>query len=72
MILAYPLVENWIAWKIGDGRQVRVGEDPWAGSGENYRLSPCLLHLLRTQRVYTLANACAGLAIRGKRMWKSA
>ena len=34
MILAYALVENWIAWKIGDGRQVRVGEDPWAGSGE--------------------------------------
>ena len=26
-ILAYPLVGKWISWKIGDGRQVRVGED---------------------------------------------
>ena len=36
MILAYPLVGHWISWKIGDRRQVRVGEDPWHGAGESY------------------------------------
>ena len=40
MILAYPVVGHWIAWKIGDGRQVRVGEDPWARVGEDYKLTP--------------------------------
>ena len=38
MILAYALVGNWTTWKIGDGKKVWVGEDPWEGSGEDYQL----------------------------------
>ena len=48
MILAYPLVGHWISWKICDGRKVRVGENPWARAGENYRLSPQLIQHLRS------------------------
>jgi hypothetical protein len=37
---SFPLVGKWRVWKIGDGKIVRLGEDPWMGDGNNYRLSP--------------------------------
>ena len=43
MVLAYPLVGQWIGWKIGNRRQVRVGEDPWTGVGENFKFYPRFL-----------------------------
>jgi hypothetical protein len=27
-VMAYPLVGNWVAWKIGNGGEGRIGEDP--------------------------------------------
>jgi hypothetical protein len=36
----FPLVGNWTVWQIGNGRNVRLGEDPWLGVGDNFRLSP--------------------------------
>jgi hypothetical protein len=40
LVEAFPLVGEWVVWKIGDGKNVRVGEDPWMGAGNNFRLSP--------------------------------
>jgi hypothetical protein len=39
MVDAFPLLGSWEAWRIGNGRSVRVGEDPWEGYDNNHRLS---------------------------------
>jgi len=35
LVEAFPLVGEWVVWKIGDGKNARVGEDPWLGVGNN-------------------------------------
>jgi hypothetical protein len=37
---SFPTGRNWTVWQIGNGRKVRLGEDPWLGVGDNYRLPP--------------------------------
>ena len=27
-VVAFPLVGNWVAWKIGDGNSTKIGQDP--------------------------------------------
>jgi hypothetical protein len=34
LVEAFPLVGKWTVWKIGNGRNVRLGEDPWLGAGD--------------------------------------
>jgi hypothetical protein len=43
MMESYPMIGNWLCWKIGNGKNVRVGEDPWIGLGEGYKLSEALV-----------------------------
>ena len=38
MVLAFPLIGTWIAWEIGNGKSIRIGLDPWARVGEEYRI----------------------------------
>jgi hypothetical protein len=67
------MVGNWIVWKIGDGSRVRVGEDPWLGVGDNFRLLEPLHQLLRIQNVITLRDASVGNPQpRGWEGWKDA
>ena len=40
--MAFPLIGNWLAWEIGNGRSVRIGEDPWEGAREDYKEQRCL------------------------------
>jgi hypothetical protein len=37
-ISAFPNIGCWLVWKVGNGHNVRVGEDPWVGCGEGYKL----------------------------------
>ena len=72
MVLAYPLIGKWIGWKIEDGKCVKVGEDPWMGAGENFKLSPSLIQILRSTRIITIADACKESRIGGRNQWKNA
>ena len=56
-VWAFPLIGNWIAWKIGNGKIFRLGEDPWAGVGENYKLPISVINKLREQRRFHLVDA---------------
>ena len=69
--MAYPLIGKWIWWKIKDGKCVKVGEDPWMGAGENFKLSPILIQILRSTRIFTIVDACKDSSIRGRNQWKN-
>ena len=49
MVLAFPLIGTWIAWGIGNGKSIRIGLDPWAGVGEDYKLPQMGLNKLGEQ-----------------------
>ena len=44
---AFPLVGNWVAWHIRDVRRTRLGQDPWVGSGDNYKVPYHLCNTLK-------------------------
>jgi hypothetical protein len=39
-------VGDGLAWRVGKGTKVRLGSDPWLGSGANHTLPPDLINLL--------------------------
>eukprot|EP00253_Pinus_taeda_P003035 PITA_03035 len=51
---AFSVIEEGLAWKVGDGRQIRIGRDPWVGCNEAFSLSPGLLRHLDTKGITTL------------------
>ena len=59
LILEFSLFGSWIAWRIGNGTRVKVGEDPWVGPGEEYRLSDQVIQHLRIHRITFLADVQA-------------
>jgi hypothetical protein len=60
LVEAFPLVGDWVVWKIGDEKKFRVGEDPWLGPGKNFRLSPPLILSLRNKNIHSLHDTCIG------------
>lgn len=46
VVVAFPLVGNWLIWRVGRGTKMKVGLDPWIGCGEDYRLpAHIIIHL---------------------------
>ena len=72
MVLDFPLIGNWTAWKIGNGKSVRLGEDPWVGAGKNYKLTFSVINKLREKRCFNLVDGQAAHHILLQRtIWKS-
>lgn len=38
ILKSFPLIEGYLAWRIGDGYSVRIGQDPWPRSGHMHIL----------------------------------
>lgn len=53
-VVAFPVIEEGLAWKVGDGRQIKISRDPWVGCYEAYDLSPGLLRVLESKGIHTL------------------
>eukprot|EP00253_Pinus_taeda_P022219 PITA_22219 len=51
---AFFVIEQGLAWKVGDGKNVRIGRDPWVGCNQSFALSPGLLRHLDNKGFYTL------------------
>jgi hypothetical protein len=44
----FPLIENGLAWKIGNGNHFRLGKDPWPGCEWNHLLTEQLIQHLHS------------------------
>jgi len=51
---AFSVIEQGLAWKVGDGSQIRIGRDPWVGCNEAFALSPGFLRHLDSKGIQTL------------------
>jgi hypothetical protein len=51
------IISDWLVWKPGSGRDIRIGVDPMVGSHSFYKLSENLLLLLKEQGITCLAHA---------------
>jgi hypothetical protein len=73
LVEAFPLVGSWTMWKVGNGKKVHVGEDPWIGAGDKFHLSPLLILALKEKNVCSLFYASIGAPhLRGHLGWKDA
>eukprot|EP00253_Pinus_taeda_P003487 PITA_03487 len=51
---AFTVIEQGLAWKVGDRKHLRIGRDPWVGCNEAFALSPGLLRHLDSKGFFTL------------------
>jgi hypothetical protein len=54
VIKSFHVIGDGLAWKIGRGDKLRIGSDPWLGSGNAHSLSQELQYHLHTQGLYKL------------------
>eukprot|EP00253_Pinus_taeda_P004333 PITA_04333 len=70
---AFTVIEQGLAWKVGDGKNVRIGRDPWVGCNESFALSPGLLRHLGSKVFFTLNQVeKVGQSTIWGQAWKSA
>ena len=70
LVLAFPQVGNWLGWLVGNGREIRVGEDTWSRAGGRFKLSENLITKLRSSGIRTLNQAYVTTPQRVT-LWKS-
>ena len=66
------MVTNWIAWKLGRGSKIKIGEDSIVGIVGFYKLSKELIRMLNGRGITFLCHAVShhGNSVAGKN-WKS-
>eukprot|EP00253_Pinus_taeda_P004076 PITA_04076 len=70
---AFSVIEQGLAWKVGDGKHVRIGRDPWVGCNEAFAISPSLLRHLDSKGIFTLDQVeKAGHSFIWGQAWKNA
>lgn len=57
MVQSFPLVGNWLVWKVGKGDKVRIRIDPCVTSGEDLKLPDDVNDALHREGIFTLALA---------------
>jgi ribonuclease HI len=67
------IITDWLIWKPGNGREIRIGVDPMIGSHTYYKLSRNLILALKAQGIEFLAQAgFQGAASTRLPRWKKA
>jgi hypothetical protein len=54
------ILTDWLVWKPGNGRDIRIGVDPLIGSHTYYKLSRNLISVLKEKGIEFLAQAGTG------------
>jgi hypothetical protein len=60
MVETFPLIGKWIVWNVGNGKSIRIGENPWVNSGEGFKLTKNLVNALHGRGIFTLWDAKFG------------
>eukprot|EP00253_Pinus_taeda_P016222 PITA_16222 len=50
---AFKVIEQGLAWQVGNGENVRIGKDPWVGCNDLFALSPGLIRHLDSKGSYS-------------------
>jgi hypothetical protein len=67
------IITDWIAWKPGNGWDIRIGVDPLVGSQSYFKLSMNLLSVLHSKGLMFLAQVASNTSGRMNDFnWKSA
>jgi len=56
MLDSLPVIKNWVVWKVGDGKRIIVGRDPFLGCILKFKFSNELLEQLHSLQIYSLAH----------------
>lgn len=56
MVLAFPLVEKWLVWKVGNGNFVRLGQDTSVGCKENFCFPRNIVSALRDKGYFYISQ----------------
>ena len=54
----FPLTGDTISWKIGNGKNVQVGVNPWVGADNAFRMADPIIRLLNLN-VHSISDAVA-------------
>lgn len=46
---SFDIINNGLEWKVGDRHLIRFGIDPWACSGDRFKLSQQVVNWLREE-----------------------
>eukprot|EP00253_Pinus_taeda_P013898 PITA_13898 len=69
---SFKVIEQGLAWKVGNGEKVKIGKDPWIGCNENYALSPGLVQQLEEKGLLFLNQvASSGASSIWGQAWKN-
>ena len=56
VVNSFSMIESNLAWNIGDGRRLRIGEDPWIGSAHRHLLPKWMVAALRERGIIFLSE----------------
>jgi len=56
LVLSFGLIGSGLVWRVGDGRKLRVGLDPWVGSGRDHILPLAIRTILEDQGFFFLSS----------------
>jgi hypothetical protein len=59
MIEAFPMIRDWLAWEVGNGKNIRLGEDTWVNLGLGFNLFEELVSDLHDRGIYSIWDARA-------------
>jgi hypothetical protein len=59
--MAFPLIGNWLVWKIGRGNKVQIGMDPWIDNNDTYRLPHHLVMDMKSRGYHNLRHVAQGV-----------
>ena len=59
MVKSFDVIGNGLAWSVGNGRNLRVGEDPWARCDQQHKLLEKTIQALRDSGIFFLHQLAA-------------
>ena len=73
VVLSFDVIESNLGWNVGNGRKLRVGEDPWVGCTQQHRLPVHTVEALRQRGIVYLSQLAAPIQVNPWfQTWRSA